>query len=186
MTAIFVEDKPTRPAPEPVTGERPPRGDHRVLNAFSHTILVGWAVLTTFPLLWAVLSSFKTDEEILTDAWSLPSALRVDNWVRAWNEAHIGRYFLNSAIVVAGALTLTMLLGAMAAYVLARYDIRGGRFIYYLFVGGMMFPVFLALVPLFFVLKNAQWTLELRPAVNAADSTERLDTITSVLTGGVR
>ena len=111
-------------------------------------------MLTTFPLLWAVLSSFKTDEEILTDAWSLPSALRVDNWVRAWNEAHIGRYFLNSAIVVAGALTLTMLLGAMAAYVLARYDIRGGRFIYYLFVGGMMFPVFLALVPLFFVVKN--------------------------------
>ena len=39
---------------------------------------------------------------------------------------------------------------------------------------------------LFFVLKNADWTLELRPAVNAADSSERLDTINSVLTGGVR
>jgi N-acetylglucosamine transport system permease protein len=56
--------------------------------------------------------------------------------------------------VVTGALALTMLFGAMAAYVLARYQFRGRRFIYFAFVGGMMFPVFLALVPLFFVVRN--------------------------------
>jgi N-acetylglucosamine transport system permease protein len=101
-----------------------------------------------------VLSSFKSDAEILTDPWGLPSSLRWENWVRAWSEAHIGRYFLNSAVVVAGALALTMLFGAMAAYVLARYPFPGSRIVYFGFVGGMMFPVFLALVPLFFVVKN--------------------------------
>ncbi|WP_433086117.1 carbohydrate ABC transporter permease [Dactylosporangium sp. CA-052675] len=126
----------------------------RLGNAFSHVFLFGWALLTTFPLLWAVVSSFKSDDEILTDAWSLPASLRFSNWARAWNEAHMGRYFLNSAIVVAGALALTMLLGAMAAYVLARYELRGMRVVYYAFAGGMVFPVFLALVPLFFVVKN--------------------------------
>ncbi|WP_433218679.1 carbohydrate ABC transporter permease [Dactylosporangium sp. CS-047395] len=126
----------------------------RLGNAFSHVFLFGWAVLTTFPLLWAVLSSFKSDDEILSDAWGLPSTLRFSNWSRAWNEAHMGRYFLNSTIVVAGALFLTMLLGAMAAYVLARYELRGMRLLYYAFAGGMVFPVFLALVPLFFVVKN--------------------------------
>lgn len=131
-----------------------PRGRFGVVNAFSHTVLVGWAVLTTFPLVWAVLSAFKDDNEILTSAWSLPSKLRFDNWSRAWTEANIGLYFLNTAIVVSGALVLTMLLGSMAAYVLARYTIRFGRVIYFLFVGGMMFPVFLSLVPLFFVVKN--------------------------------
>jgi N-acetylglucosamine transport system permease protein len=120
----------------------------------SHGFLAGWAVLTTLPLLWAVLSSFKSDTEILTDPWGLPSRIRWDNWGRAWTEAHLGRYFLNSAIVVTGALTLTMLLGAMAAYVLARYRFRGRRLVYLAFVGGMMFPVFLALVPLFFVVRN--------------------------------
>nr|WP_239088299.1 carbohydrate ABC transporter permease [Planosporangium mesophilum] len=125
-----------------------------MVDAFSHVFLVAWAVLTTFPLLWAVVSSFKTDEQILTDPWGLPSALRWSNWVRAWNAAHIGTYFVNSVIVVAGSLTLTMLLGSMAAYVLARYRFRGNRVAYFLFVGGMMFPVFLALVPLFFVVKN--------------------------------
>ncbi|GAA3204880.1 carbohydrate ABC transporter permease [Dactylosporangium siamense] len=133
---------------------RAPRGRFGVVNAFSHTFLVGWAVLTTFPLVWALVSSFKDDREILTSAWSLPAKLRFDNWVRAWTEANIGRYFLNTAVVVSGALVLTMLLGAMAAYVLARYTFKFSRTIYFVFVGGMMFPVFLALVPLFFVVKN--------------------------------
>jgi N-acetylglucosamine transport system permease protein len=144
---------------DPATGERSApatrgRGRWGILNVFSHTVLVGWAVLTTFPLVWAFLSAFKDDNEILTSAWSLPSKLRWGNWARAWNEANIGRYFLNTAVVVSGALVLTMLLGAMAAYVLARYTIRFGRVIYFTFVGGMMFPVFLSLVPLFFVVKN--------------------------------
>jgi len=37
---------------------------------------------------------------------------------------------------------------------------------------------------LFFVLKNADWTLELRPAINAADSSERVETLNSVVTSG--
>jgi N-acetylglucosamine transport system permease protein len=123
-------------------------------SVLSHGFLIGWAVLTTLPLLWAMVSSLKSDTEILSDPWGLPSEVRWGNFARAWSDAHIGRYFLNSAIVVAGALILTMLFGAMAAYVLARYRFRGNRVVYYAFVGGMMFPVFLALVPLFFVVRN--------------------------------
>ncbi len=134
-----------------VPTEKPAR---RGFPVFSHAFLILWALLTTLPLAWAVLSSFKSDAEILTDPWGLPGKIRWENWERAWNEAHIGRYFLNSAIVVTGALFLTMLFGAMAAYVLARYRFRGQRVVYYAFVGGMMFPVFLALVPLFFVVRN--------------------------------
>ncbi|UQU61241.1 carbohydrate ABC transporter permease [Couchioplanes caeruleus] len=131
----------------------PPRPG-RVIPVLSHGFLAGWALLTTLPLLWAVVSSFKTDDEILTDPWGLPSRPRPENWARAWDDAHIGRYFLNSAIVVTGALTLTMILGAMAAYVLARYRFPGRRIIHLAFTGGMMFPVFLALVPLFFVVRD--------------------------------
>nr|WP_296066006.1 carbohydrate ABC transporter permease [uncultured Actinoplanes sp.] len=141
----------TRRTETTVTAAEPRSGRSPVL---SHAFLIGWALLTTLPLAWAVLSSFKSDTEILTDPWGLPSSLRFENWARAWGEAHIGRYFLNSAIVVTGALVLTMLFGSMAAYVLARYQFRGRRIVYFAFVGGMMFPVFLALVPLFFVVRN--------------------------------
>ena len=162
MTSV---DSGTRPAPaslaEPTTG-RPPRRELGVANVFSHGFLLLWAAMTILPLAWMVLSSLKSNGQILADPWGLPEALHLDNWTRAWTKAHIGRYFLNSAVVVAGSLTLTMLLGAAAAYVFARYDFRGRQVVYYLFVGGMMFPVFLALVPLFFVVRNAglfgSWT----------------------------
>ncbi len=129
-------------------------GEGGVLNVFSHGILLLWALMVTLPLLWAVMSAFKTDREIFTSPWAPPSGLHVDAWGRAWSQAHMSEYFLNSLIVVAGSLAGTMLLGSMAAYVLARFDFPGNRFIYFLFVGGMSFPVILALVPLFFVMKN--------------------------------
>jgi N-acetylglucosamine transport system permease protein len=119
-----------------------------------HLAMLAWAVVTALPLLWAALSSVKTDDEILNDPWSLPASPRFGNWARAWTAASIGRYFLNSVIVVGGALVLTMLLGALVAYALARYEFRGNRLVYYTFVAAMFFPVFLALVPLFFVVQQ--------------------------------
>ncbi len=123
-------------------------------NVFSHGFLMLWAAMTVLPLAWMVLSSLKSNGEIIAEPWGLPEALRFDNWARAWSTAHIGRFFFNSLVVVSGSLSLTMLLGATAAYVFARYEFRGRQVVYYLFVGGMMFPVFLALVPLFFVVRS--------------------------------
>lgn len=150
-----------RPATTGAQTAGPDRAEQRqlrrelgVANVFSHGFLLLWALLTALPLLWMFLSSFKSDGEILSDPWGLPGALRFENWARAWTEAHIGQYFLNSGVVVAGSLTLTMLFGAAAAYVFARYEFPGRQVAYYLFVGGMMFPVFLALVPLFLVVRN--------------------------------
>ncbi|MEH6373450.1 carbohydrate ABC transporter permease [Streptomyces sp. KLMMK] len=128
----------------------------RVLNVFSHGVLILWALMVTLPLLWAVMSALKDDKAIFTSPWALPTSLHFDNWSRAWSQAHMSEYFMNSVVVVAGSLFGTMLLGSMAAYVLARFEFPGNRFVYYLFVGGMSFPVILALVPLFFVLKNMQ------------------------------
>ncbi|HEX5503606.1 MAG TPA: carbohydrate ABC transporter permease [Thermomicrobiales bacterium] len=120
----------------------------------SQVFLIVWTVLVLFPLLWMVMTAFKTDKEILFSPWKFPAALQWENFSRAWTQASIGRYFINSIIVVAGSLLLTLLLSSMAAYVLARYDFPGNRAIYYLFMIGLMFPIFLALVPLFFVVQS--------------------------------
>lgn len=116
-----------------------------------HLALLAWAALVTLPLAWAVLSSLKTDAEIFASPWSIPDQPHWENWARAWQEASIGRYLLNTLIVVGGSLALVMLLGSLTAYCLARYEFRGNRLVYYSLVAGMLFPVFLALVPLFFV-----------------------------------
>ncbi|MFC0599049.1 carbohydrate ABC transporter permease [Streptomyces palmae] len=139
--------------PGPATAGRT-GGEGRVLNVFSHGVLVIWALMVTLPLLWAVMSSLKTDNEILTSPWGLPNSLHFENWSRAWSKSNIGDYFLNTVVVVGCSLFGTMLLGSMAAYVLARFEFPGKRIVYFTFVGGMSFPIILALVPLFYVMKN--------------------------------
>ncbi|MBB4918142.1 carbohydrate ABC transporter permease [Streptosporangium saharense] len=124
------------------------------MAALSHAVLLWWAVLVTVPIVWTFLASVKSEREIFGDAWSLPASVRLDNWARAWQQAHVGRYMLNSVVVVACGTAGTMLLGAMAAYVLARYRFRGSRVVHALFVAGLALPVYLVLTPLFFVVRN--------------------------------
>jgi N-acetylglucosamine transport system permease protein len=130
----------------------------REINAFSgiaHIALFVWALATAGPLIWVLLSSFKNNTEIfLGKPFALPESFSFQTYVDAWNTAHVGQYFLNSVFVVAVSTAGTMLFGSMAAYVLARYKFWGNRFIYYLFVSGLAFPTFMALVPLFFILKG--------------------------------
>ncbi|MFD5318182.1 carbohydrate ABC transporter permease [Streptomyces sp. NPDC127098] len=133
---------------------RPGGGTGGVLNVFSHSFLVLWALMAAGPVIWVVISSLRPHADVVADPFGLPTELRWENFSNAWTNADIGRYAVNSLIVLAGSLTGTMLLGSMAAYVLARFSFRGNRLIYLLFTGGLMFPVFLALVPLFFVLNN--------------------------------
>jgi N-acetylglucosamine transport system permease protein len=141
-------EKPARAGPRASRG-----GGETAINAFSHTILIGWSILVLVPFVWALVASTKNAREIFGSPWSLPAYPRWSNFSRAWDQG-VGDYLMNSIIVVTGGVLLTMLLGSMAAYVLARYEFRGNRLIYYLFAAGMMFPVFLAIVPLFFVVQN--------------------------------
>jgi N-acetylglucosamine transport system permease protein len=121
----------------------------------SHAVLIIWSLLIIVPLLWVIMSSFKTSSEIFASPFALPEKLRFENYANAWTTAGIGSFFLNSVIVVFGALVVTMLFGSMSAYVLARFQFPGNRFIYYLMLAGLTFPIFLAIVPLFFVLRGA-------------------------------
>ncbi|MFJ5268766.1 carbohydrate ABC transporter permease [Streptomyces sp. NPDC088358] len=148
-----VEDRP-QTAKAKVPPEKAKSSEGGILNAFSHGILIIWAIMVVLPLLWAVMTSFKDDDSIFSSPWSLPDKLHFDNWSRAWSQAHMSDYFGNTLIVVGFSLVGTLVLGSMAAYVLARFDFPGNRFIYFLFVGGMSFPIMLALVPLFYVLNN--------------------------------
>ena len=126
----------------------------RAVGGISHTVLTLWSIVVILPMLWVVLSSFKTTKEIFASPFSLPKVWNFDNYVNAWVTAGIGSFFFNTIIVVFAALIITMLFGAMSAYVLARFQFPGSRLLYYLMLAGLTFPIFLAIVPLFFVLQS--------------------------------
>ncbi|GAA2468654.1 carbohydrate ABC transporter permease [Winogradskya consettensis] len=161
MTNLRTDVSATPPGTVDYPGARKSAGtpagkkEIKLFSGFAHIALAIWGLLVIAPLIWVILASFKSNTEIFTHApFSLPSALSFESYKSAWTEAHVGRYFLNSIFVVALSTTGTMIFGSMAAYVLARYKFVGNRFIYYLFVSGLAFPVFLALVPLFLILQN--------------------------------
>ncbi len=138
----------------------------KVMGVVTQVLLILWAALVIFPFLWMITTSFKSNTEILFSPWDLPAVLQWRNFDHAWNNAHIGRYVLNSVIVIVMSLTGTLLVSAMAAYVIARFDFPGNRALFYLFMMGLMFPVFLGLVPLYFLMsdlhiKDTYWGLAL-------------------------
>lgn len=128
----------------------------RMFNLFAHVVLIIWVLIVIIPMLWALLSSFKTSSEIFASPFSLPETMQWDNYVRAWTDSGIGRSFVNTLIVVFSALFLVMLLGSMCAYILARFKFRGSRLIYWALLAGLTFPLFLAMVPLNSILKNME------------------------------
>lgn len=133
----------------------PGSGGDRAVTVTSHVVLGIWSLVVVLPLLWVFLSAFKSNREIISGSpLALPSSWSFDNFVLAWVDEKLGQAMLNTVIVVGCALALVMLLGAMCAYVLARFEFFGRRAIYYLMLAGLTFPVFLAIVPLFFVLQT--------------------------------
>lgn len=126
----------------------------RLYQILSQIPLLIWAVMVVFPFLWMIMTSLKSDREILTDPFGWPAELQWSNFERAWTTANIGTYFFNTIIVMAMSLTGTLLVSAMAAYVIARFDFKLNRFLYLLFTAGLMFPMFLGLVPLYFLMQD--------------------------------
>jgi N-acetylglucosamine transport system permease protein len=125
-----------------------------IAHFFIYLFLGFWALIVIFPMVWVLVSSFKTDQEIFFSPWLPPAVPQWDNFVRAWSKANMGLYLFNSLVVILPSIFFTLLLSAMAGYVLARYEFPGNRAIFFGFMGGMLFPVMLALVPLFFLLNS--------------------------------
>lgn len=119
-------------------------------------VLAGYAAWVVFPMLWVAYSSLKADAAIFRDTFALPAfgQLHIENYAQAWREARFGDYFFNSVLVTTTSVALIVLLGAMAAYALARFYHPLGRAVFWLFLAGLMIPAQLAVVPLFFELRE--------------------------------
>ena len=128
----------------------------KVSRHFIFLVLAGYALWVIFPMLWVAYSSLKDDTAIFRDAFALPPLddLRVENYARAWREARFGDYFFNSVLVTGVSVGLIVALGALAAYALARFHHPAGNVVFWLFLAGLMIPAQLAVVPLFFELRE--------------------------------
>ena len=139
-----------RPAAAADRGRRSRRLPSSRLVAYA--TLTGLVLFNLAVLFWLVIQALKTNNEFLgSPAWSLPSEWQWSNFVRAWEQAKISSYFLNSLLVSFGATFLSLLVAVPAAYALARFP--GGRAtsaVRALFFSGLLVSPVILVVPLYF------------------------------------
>ncbi|MEZ4595390.1 MAG: carbohydrate ABC transporter permease [Chloroflexota bacterium] len=110
-------------------------------------------VVFVFPMIWMVLSSFKTNRDIFRSPFGLPKEIDLGRWVEAWEVGNLGRYALNSAIVTGVSVTLILILGAGAAFAVSRYRFRGRGLVLGLFALGLLLPL-----QSYFIAQSKLWT----------------------------
>ncbi|MBR4706857.1 MAG: carbohydrate ABC transporter permease [Pseudobutyrivibrio sp.] len=120
-----------------------------VAKVLIYIFLVLMAILYLAPMLWVFNVSFKTNAEIFTAPFALPKAPTLENFAFAWTAGRLGIATLNSFIVCVITLILSMVIGSMAAFGIARMRWRGSKLALTYFLTGMMIPVHCVLIPLF-------------------------------------
>lgn len=96
-----------------------------------------------------VSAAFKSTEEIFSGLSLFPSVIYLDNFGRAWQEAHVGLYFLNTTFITVMATVITVVTVALIGYVLGRYAFRGKRAVIGLFAAAIFLPEGYTIIPIF-------------------------------------
>lgn len=119
------------------------------VKAILYMILILLALIYLLPLLWMLMVSVKTNSEVLTSPFSLPEVLQLGNYIFAWTNGNLGTASLNSLIVCGISLVISLLIGSMAAFAIARMKWKLANPAMSYFLIGMMVPVHCVLIPLF-------------------------------------
>ena len=116
-------------------------------------VLIVWAVIELFPILFLFFNSVKTSAEIMSSPFRPPAMPRFMNYVEAWRGGNLGipmgRYFLNSVFVTTGTLVMLMFTGSLAAYALARYKFPIASLAAASLIWALAIPVHATLIPVF-------------------------------------
>ena len=120
-----------------------------------YVALVSYCLTSVAAFLWTISISLKSNQDFFaTSPWSLPTHPTLENYRSAWTTAKIGTFFLNSAMLTVGTVTISLAVSATAAYALGRIRFRGNAFVAMFFLMGLMIPGFLIIVPLYFLLRD--------------------------------
>lgn len=138
---------PTSAGARATDSHRPARrGRFRVLlHAFLILVAVGWL----FPLGWAVLNSFRDYAYTAENGYVSLGGWTLDNYVEAWERGDFAGSFLNSLIITAPAVLLTLFLASCTAFVLARFSYRFNLTLLGVFLAANLLPPQALLVPVF-------------------------------------
>jgi len=143
----------------------------RLVRVLAQIAFAIFAVIWTYPLTWAILSSLKTDGELLSGRLSpfpegfqasallpwnwdkLPDVMHFENYTRAWFVSSFDSYFMNSVIVTAADVVLVLAMSCLAGYVLGRYSFPGKKVFIVVYTLVAFLPEGYTIIPIWYVIK---------------------------------
>ena len=133
---------------------------HRDLGrtAVTYLLLSLFLLLALFPLFIILVAAFKTDAEIAQGAFTLPESWRLDNFVRAWEQANFGTYFRSSVIVAVPVVVVSVILSTLTGYAFGTMRFAGSRWLFVLFLIGLMVPFEAVVIPLYYRMRAVRLT----------------------------
>lgn len=127
---------------------------HPFYRVFMYLVMVFVVVVSLMPLLWVLMSSFKTNGAILSTPFSLPTALDFKPYLNVLSSSNFAMYGFNSLIISTIATLGSLLLYAMGAYVIAKYQFPGKNLFYLLFTLTMLVPGHTKTQPIVSIIMN--------------------------------
>jgi len=120
-------------------------------NILLYSVLLSVAVITVFPFIWILFTSFKgpNDPIVSIPPQLIPHDPTFANYTRVWSQLPIGHFYLNSIAVSFGIVILNTLFSALAAYPLAKMKFRGREAIFYSLLATFIVPPVLTSIPSF-------------------------------------
>lgn len=133
---------------------------------FRYTVLGFVLLISLAPFAWVLLSSSKTNSEVLTSALSWPSRLSLAAYVRAFARTRFLLFFFNSLFVSGLATVMAVSVFGMAAYVLGRYQFAGARLVYTVLISSMLISLIPMQQPVMMIIRtlglyDTRWALVL-------------------------
>ena len=116
---------------------------------------VYWAVMILFliiqgyPIIWLILAGFRPNIELLTDPFSIPKSLTLENFIKIFTQSNVVTYIKNSAIISVISLIFIVAISSMASFAIAKMKFAGRKKIYRYFLIGLTIPYAVTLIPLF-------------------------------------
>ena len=146
---------------EPVSPQRtPPRkGGFKPGKLVIYLLLMVISLIIVLPLLWMLLTSFKTDfDAISSPASPIPNPFTIDAYeTLSSGQYPIFRWFLNSFIAATAQTAIILVTASTAAYALARIEFSGKKVVFGLIIGTLLVPGVIFLIPNYLIVQNLGW-----------------------------
>ena len=135
-------------------------------NIPTHIILIAVSLLSIFPFIWLLSTSFKGGGENIFayPPTIIPHDFTFANYTGVWHRVDLMRYFINSMIVAGGTVLLNLILSSLAAYPLARMEFKGKKITFFAILATIMVPFQAIMLPVYLI------TLKLHLVDNVSDT----------------